>query len=179
MERSCQRDRGDDTSFRFATRPGHLEAGVTGYRAEQGTIPVEDAAVDDPPTEAEAREAQLEQHPEQARTATGRSGPILDESHPPPLCVLALDCTLEASPARSSSDRMIGLLTASFAELGATCVSKRVVHHDERFGESADEGDADGWPSSVPKSSLPNSCWSQRQPERCGRHHEKNRLWCA
>jgi len=41
---------------------------------------------------------------------------------------------------------MIRLLTASFAELVATCVSKRVVDHDVRFGVPADEGDADEWP---------------------------------
>jgi len=118
---------------------------MTDY-TEQGAIPVEDAAIDDPPTEAEVREAQLEQHPEQARTATGRPGPLPDESDPPPLRVLALNCTLKASPAKSSSDRMIELLTASFAELGATCIAKRVVDHDVRFGVSTDEGNGDEWP---------------------------------
>lgn len=46
---------------------------MTDY-TEHGAIPVEDAAVDDPPTEAEVRETQREQYPEQARTATGRPG---------------------------------------------------------------------------------------------------------
>jgi len=44
---------------------------MTDY-TEHGAVPVDDAAVDDPPTEAEVREAQREQYPEQARTATGR-----------------------------------------------------------------------------------------------------------
>ena len=46
---------------------------MTDY-TEHGAIPVDDAAVDDPPTEVEVREAQREQYPEQARTATGRPG---------------------------------------------------------------------------------------------------------
>ena len=46
---------------------------MTDY-TEHLAIPVEDAAVDDPPTEAEVREAQREQCPEQARTAVGRPG---------------------------------------------------------------------------------------------------------
>lgn len=50
---------------------------MTDY-TEQGAIPVEDAAVDDPPTEAEVRATQAEQHPEQARTATGQPGPPTD-----------------------------------------------------------------------------------------------------
>jgi hypothetical protein len=39
---------------------------------EQGAGPVEDAVVDDPPTEAEVREAQEVEFPEQAETATYR-----------------------------------------------------------------------------------------------------------
>jgi hypothetical protein len=42
--------------------------------SEEGAIPVEDAAVDDPPTEAEVREAQRRNFPEQAETAEGRPG---------------------------------------------------------------------------------------------------------
>jgi 1,4-alpha-glucan branching enzyme len=41
---------------------------------EHGAIPVVDAAVDNPPTEAEVRAVQAEQHPAQARTADGRPG---------------------------------------------------------------------------------------------------------
>jgi hypothetical protein len=41
---------------------------MTDY-GETGPEPVEDAAVDDPPTEEEVRAAQERQYPEQARTA--------------------------------------------------------------------------------------------------------------
>jgi hypothetical protein len=46
---------------------------MTDYSAD-GAIPVEDAAVADPPTEAEVRAAQAEHHPEQAATADGHPG---------------------------------------------------------------------------------------------------------
>lgn len=48
--------------------------------SEQGAVPTEDAAVDDPPTVDEVRERQEREHPEQAATATGRPGPEPDES---------------------------------------------------------------------------------------------------
>ena len=37
--------------------------------SEQGAVPVDDAAVDDPPTVDEVAEQQRREHPEQARTA--------------------------------------------------------------------------------------------------------------
>lgn len=40
--------------------------------SEQGAVPIEDAAIDDPPTEAEVRERQQREFPEQAETATWR-----------------------------------------------------------------------------------------------------------
>jgi len=40
--------------------------------SEHGAIPVEDAAVSDPPTEEEVRHAQERRHPEQAASATYR-----------------------------------------------------------------------------------------------------------
>jgi hypothetical protein len=46
---------------------------MTDY-SEQGAIPVDDAAVDDPPTEEEVRAAQQRNYPEQAATADGRPG---------------------------------------------------------------------------------------------------------
>lgn len=42
---------------------------MTDY-SEQGAIPVEDAAVEDPPTVDEVMEAQREEYPEQAATST-------------------------------------------------------------------------------------------------------------
>jgi hypothetical protein len=50
---------------------------MTDY-SEQGAVPTEDAAVDDPPTVDEVRERQEREHPEQAATATG--GPDDDGS---------------------------------------------------------------------------------------------------
>jgi hypothetical protein len=46
---------------------------MTDY-SEEGAVPVDDAAVDDPPTEAEVREAQQRKFPEQAASADGRPG---------------------------------------------------------------------------------------------------------
>lgn len=40
--------------------------------SEHGAIPIEDAVVDDPPTESEVRRAQERRHPEQAATAAYR-----------------------------------------------------------------------------------------------------------
>lgn len=41
--------------------------------SEHGAVPVEDAVVDDPPTEEEVRRAQERNHPDQAATASYRS----------------------------------------------------------------------------------------------------------
>jgi hypothetical protein len=46
---------------------------MTDY-SEQGAIPVEDAATDDPPTVDEVLERQREEYPEQAATAEGSAG---------------------------------------------------------------------------------------------------------
>jgi hypothetical protein len=43
--------------------------------SEQGAVPVEDASVDEPPTEDEVREAQRRKHPEQAETTWDREPP--------------------------------------------------------------------------------------------------------
>lgn len=40
--------------------------------SEHGAVPVEDAVVDDPPTEGEVRRAQERNHPDQAASATYR-----------------------------------------------------------------------------------------------------------
>jgi len=49
---------------------------MTDY-SEQGAIPVEDAVVDDPPTEDEVREEQERKHPEQAATRSEGERPSL------------------------------------------------------------------------------------------------------
>lgn len=50
---------------------------MTDY-SEEGATPVDDAAVDDPPTEEEVREAQKRKYPDQAETADGHPGPPRD-----------------------------------------------------------------------------------------------------
>ena len=46
---------------------------MTDY-SEEGAVPVDDAAVDDPPTEEDVRAAQAEKYPEQAESADGHPG---------------------------------------------------------------------------------------------------------
>jgi hypothetical protein len=48
--------------------------------SEQGAVPVEDAAVDDPPTVDEVIEQQRIDHPEQAATSTLTSGLTEEEA---------------------------------------------------------------------------------------------------
>ena len=54
--------------MRFRRQHGGYRAGMSDY-SEHGSLPVEDAAVHDPPTEEEVRAAQERDHPEQAATA--------------------------------------------------------------------------------------------------------------
>lgn len=49
--------------------------------SEQGAVPVEDAAVDDPPTVDEVDERQRREFPDQAETSTLHGGQLED---PPP-----------------------------------------------------------------------------------------------
>jgi len=51
---------------------------MTDY-SEKGAVPVEDAAVVDPPTVDEVRQWQAERFPEQARTAMNRPPPTAEE----------------------------------------------------------------------------------------------------
>jgi hypothetical protein len=59
------------------------------------------------------------------------------------LRVLALTCTLKASPAKSSSDLIAHQLLDLFAGQGATGELVRVVDHDVRPGVEADMGAGD------------------------------------
>ena len=52
--------------------PGYRHV-MTDY-SEEGAIPIDDDAVDDPPTEEEVRAAQQRNYPDQAKTADGRPG---------------------------------------------------------------------------------------------------------
>lgn len=64
-----------------------------------------------------------------------------------PLRALALNCTLKASPAPSSTDRMIGVLAEALAAHDVVTETIRVVDHDVRPGVGSDEGLGDGWPA--------------------------------
>jgi multimeric flavodoxin WrbA len=62
------------------------------------------------------------------------------------LRVLALNCTLKPSPAKSSSDLIARQLLDLFAERGVPGELVRVVDHDVRPGVEADMGSGDEWP---------------------------------
>jgi hypothetical protein len=57
---------------------------MTDY-GEQGATPVDDAAVDDPPTVDEVMEAQRREHPEQAATSTMATPAHAPADAPPPV----------------------------------------------------------------------------------------------
>ncbi len=64
------------------------------------------------------------------------------------LRALALVCTLNRSPARSSSQLLAEQVLEQLARQGAETELVRVVDHDVRFGVSADAmGEGDAWPS--------------------------------
>lgn len=64
-----------------------------------------------------------------------------------PIRAVALVCTLNASPARSSSDLLAGQVLAALAEHDVTGSTIRVVDHDVKPGVQADMGDGDQWPA--------------------------------
>ncbi len=63
---------------RVPDRPNGYEHPMTDY-SEHGALPVDDAAVDDPPTVDEVREQQAEKFPDQARTAMNNRPATADE----------------------------------------------------------------------------------------------------
>jgi len=63
-----------------------------------------------------------------------------------PLRAFGLNCTLKASPAESSTERMLGLLLDALARHDVASTRSRVVDHDVKPGVSADEGKGDAWP---------------------------------
>ena len=63
-----------------------------------------------------------------------------------PLRALVLVCTLEPSPAESSSQLLGEQVLVELESLGATGEVVRVVDHDVRFGVGTDEGEGDAWP---------------------------------
>jgi multimeric flavodoxin WrbA len=63
-----------------------------------------------------------------------------------PLNVLALNCTLKASPAPSSTERILKELLASLREYDAHGEIVRVADLNIKPGVSSDEGTGDDWP---------------------------------
>jgi len=63
-----------------------------------------------------------------------------------PLKALALVCTLNPSPARSSSHLLADQTLEQLRALGVEGESVRVADHDVRPGVSVDMGEGDGWP---------------------------------
>lgn len=63
------------------------------------------------------------------------------------LSVLALNCTLKKSPARSHTQGLLDKVLTYMRELGAETDTIRVVDHHIPFGVSSDEGDGDEWPA--------------------------------
>jgi multimeric flavodoxin WrbA len=67
-------------------------------------------------------------------------------NHPVPLTALALVCTLNPSPAESSSELIAQQLLGELARHDVTGTSVRVVDHDVKPGVELDMGDGDAWP---------------------------------
>ncbi|MFH8409135.1 flavodoxin family protein [Streptomyces sp. NPDC018019] len=59
---------------------------------------------------------------------------------------LALVCTLNPSPTRSSSQLLADQVLAELGGLGAQCESVRIADHDVRPGVAVDMGNGDAWP---------------------------------
>lgn len=66
---------------------------------------------------------------------------------PSTLRALALVCTLNPSPARSSSELIAEQILAELATHGVEGESIRIVDHDVRPGVELDMGAGDGWPA--------------------------------
>ncbi len=64
-----------------------------------------------------------------------------------PLTALALNCTLNASPADSSTGLLAQQVLDALSEHDVTGSMVRVVDHDVRPGVLLDMGDGDAWPS--------------------------------
>ena len=63
-----------------------------------------------------------------------------------PLTAIAINCTLKRD-GESSTDAMIAVLAAAFAEHGVNVTETiRIARHDVKPGVSSDEGDGDEWP---------------------------------
>ena len=68
-------------------------------------------------------------------------------TEPTPLRALALVCSLKASPAPSSSEKLAGEILDALGEHGVTGETVRVVDHDVKPGVEVDMGEGDAWPA--------------------------------
>ena len=64
-----------------------------------------------------------------------------------PLTALALNCTLNPSPAESSTEKLAQQVLDELAKHGVTGSQVRVVDHDVRPGVELDMGEGDEWPA--------------------------------
>jgi multimeric flavodoxin WrbA len=76
---------------------------------------------------------------------TSSNGPIKERDRMA-LNVLALNCTLKASPRPSSTDKLLKELLEALGEYGAAGDIVRVADFNVKPGVSADEGPGDDWP---------------------------------
>ena len=63
-----------------------------------------------------------------------------------PITAVALNCTLKASPAPSSTELLTRQILDELATHGVSGELVRVIDHDVRPGVQTDEGDGDEWP---------------------------------
>ncbi len=64
-----------------------------------------------------------------------------------PLRAVALNCTLKASPAPSSTDLMLQLLAHALADHDVDTEVIRIADHQVAAGVTSDEGNGDEWPA--------------------------------
>jgi len=62
------------------------------------------------------------------------------------LKALAFNCTLKASPAPSSTEKLLGELVDALGKFGVSGEIVRAVDYNIKPGVSSDEGDGDDWP---------------------------------
>lgn len=62
------------------------------------------------------------------------------------LKAVALNCSLKASPAPSSTDKLLAEVAAALGRHGVQTETLRAVDHDIRPGVTSDEGPGDAWP---------------------------------
>jgi multimeric flavodoxin WrbA len=69
------------------------------------------------------------------------------ERTPPPLRVLAINCTLKAGRKRSSTDKLLRQVIDEFGKYDAECELVRIADHNVKPGVLSNEGKGDAWPA--------------------------------